>query len=54
MTTARRANSEIRERRGRVNTKKIRSLTEANIARFAREDNRDGGARCAALRPTAY
>ncbi len=43
MTTARRTNSEIREGRGRVNTKKIRSLTEADIARFAREDDSETG-----------
>jgi putative transcriptional regulator len=41
MTTVRRTNKEVREGRGRVNTRKIASFTEADVARFAREDVSD-------------
>ena len=39
MATVRRSNEEIRVGRGRVNPDKLASLTEADIERFAREDD---------------
>lgn len=41
MATVRRSNKEIREGRGRAHGEKIASFTEADIDRFAREDESD-------------
>lgn len=41
MTTVRRTVKQIREGRGRVDRAKIASFTEADIARFAKEDDSD-------------
>lgn len=41
MATVRRTSKEIRKRRGRVQPDKIASFTEADIARFARDDDSD-------------
>jgi len=43
MATVRRSSREIREGRGRVHPKKIASFTDADIDRFAREDESDTG-----------
>jgi len=41
MATVKRTYREIRKIRGRVNAKKVASFTEADIERFAREDDSD-------------
>jgi putative transcriptional regulator len=41
MPIVRRTNKEIREGHGRVDAKKLASFTEADIERFAREDDSD-------------
>ena len=43
MPSVKRTNKEIRERRGRVNAKKLAAHTEADIERFAREDDSETG-----------
>ncbi len=41
MASVKRTNKEIRERSGRIDSKKVASFTEADIERFAREDDSD-------------
>ena len=41
MGTVRRSTTEIRERRGRVQAERIAAFTDADIERFAREDDSD-------------
>ncbi len=41
MANVKRTNKEVREGRGRTQAEKIASFTEADIARFAREDESD-------------
>jgi putative transcriptional regulator len=38
MSLVKRTNQKIREHRGRTNAKKLKAVTEADIQRFARED----------------
>ena len=44
MPPVRRTNNQIRERRGRVNRRKLASLTESDIERFARQDDSETSA----------
>lgn len=41
MSTVRRSNKEIRKTRGRVQGERLAAFTDADIARFAREDDSD-------------
>ena len=50
MPLVKRTNREVREHRGRVNTRKLGSLSESDIARFARQD----GSKTGGLDETRY
>ena len=43
MPPVRRSNRQVRENRGRVNSRKLASLTEADVQRFARQDDSQTG-----------